>query len=104
MSDPAGPLAGVTVLEVGVFMATPYATMQLADLGARVLKVENPAAPTRSRGSDTVGAAQSPGGLRRAQHHRPGGQRDRGNSSDQHAIVETALADLCDHQPVSGPS
>jgi crotonobetainyl-CoA:carnitine CoA-transferase CaiB-like acyl-CoA transferase len=45
MSDPAGPLAGVTVLEVGVFMATPYATMQLADLGARVLKVENPAAP-----------------------------------------------------------
>ena len=45
MSDPAGPLAGMTVLEVGVFMATPYATMQLADLGARVLKVENPAAP-----------------------------------------------------------
>ena len=45
MSEPAGPLAGVTVLEVGVFMASPYATMQLADLGARVLKVENPAAP-----------------------------------------------------------
>jgi formyl-CoA transferase len=32
----------VTVLEVGAFMAAPYATMQLADLGARVLKVENP--------------------------------------------------------------
>ena len=45
MSDPAGPLAGMTVLEVGVFMAAPYATMQLADLGARVIKVENPAAP-----------------------------------------------------------
>jgi crotonobetainyl-CoA:carnitine CoA-transferase CaiB-like acyl-CoA transferase len=35
----------MTVLEVGVFMAAPYATMQLADLGARVIKVENPAAP-----------------------------------------------------------
>lgn len=36
------PLDGVTVLEVGVFLAAPFATMQLADLGARVLKVESP--------------------------------------------------------------
>lgn len=40
--DRGGPLAGVTVLEVGAFMAAPFATMQLADLGAHVLKVENP--------------------------------------------------------------
>jgi crotonobetainyl-CoA:carnitine CoA-transferase CaiB-like acyl-CoA transferase len=47
-----GPLAGFTVLEIGVFMAGPFATMQLADLGARVIKVENPAGPdpTRSTG------------------------------------------------------
>ncbi|HZA12258.1 CoA transferase [Mycobacterium sp.] len=32
----------MTVLEVGAFMAAPYATLQLADLGARVIKVENP--------------------------------------------------------------
>jgi crotonobetainyl-CoA:carnitine CoA-transferase CaiB-like acyl-CoA transferase len=47
MSNP--PLHGVTVLEVGVFMAAPFATMQLADLGARVIKVENPAAPDPTR-------------------------------------------------------
>jgi len=41
----AAPLTGTTVLEIGVFLASPYATMQLADLGARVIKVENPAAP-----------------------------------------------------------
>ncbi|MEJ7689563.1 MAG: CoA transferase [Nocardioidaceae bacterium] len=47
-----GPLAGVTVLEVGVFMAAPFATMQLADLGAEVLKVESPdgGEPVRSTG------------------------------------------------------
>ena len=37
-----GPLAGITVLEVGVFIAGPFATMQLADMGARVIKVETP--------------------------------------------------------------
>jgi crotonobetainyl-CoA:carnitine CoA-transferase CaiB-like acyl-CoA transferase len=45
MSDANPPLAGTTVLEIGVFLAAPYATMQLADLGARVIKIENPAAP-----------------------------------------------------------
>jgi formyl-CoA transferase len=46
------PLEGITVVEVGVFMAAPFAGMQLADLGARVIKVESPTAqdPTRSVG------------------------------------------------------
>ena len=50
--DRAAPLAGVTVLEVGAYMAAPFATMQLADLGARVLKVEVPGAgdPVRTTG------------------------------------------------------
>ena len=50
--EPTGPLAGITVLEVGAFMAAPFATMQLADLGARVLKVENPTGgdPVRATG------------------------------------------------------
>ncbi|PWU48532.1 CoA transferase [Micromonospora globispora] len=35
------PLAGVTVVEIGAFMAAPFAAMQLADLGADVIKVEH---------------------------------------------------------------
>lgn len=36
------PLRGLTVVEIGQFIAAPYATMVLADLGARVIKVEPP--------------------------------------------------------------
>ncbi|MGI8563469.1 MAG: CaiB/BaiF CoA transferase family protein [Candidatus Dormibacter sp.] len=38
-----GPLEGIRVVEVGNYMAAPFCTMQLADLGAEVIKVENPA-------------------------------------------------------------
>ncbi|WP_157247023.1 CaiB/BaiF CoA transferase family protein [Nonomuraea typhae] len=49
-SSHAAPLIGVRVIEVGAFIAAPFATMQLADLGATVVKVENP------RGGDQVRA------------------------------------------------
>src|SRR5947207_2788209 len=39
---PNHPLTGVRVIEVGVYMAGPFCAMQLADLGADVIKVENP--------------------------------------------------------------
>jgi formyl-CoA transferase len=40
MADAA--LAGNRVVEIGNFMAAPFCTMQLADLGADVVKIENP--------------------------------------------------------------
>src|SRR5438105_11217413 len=39
---PESALAGIRVVEVGNFMAAPFCTLQLADLGADVVKIENP--------------------------------------------------------------
>ena len=49
-TSPRRPLEGVTVVELGHSVAAPYAGLILADLGARVIKVENPAGGDYARG------------------------------------------------------
>ena len=48
------PLDGVTVVTLEQAVAAPFATRQLADLGARVIKVERPGVGDFARGYDSV--------------------------------------------------
>ncbi|MEU2429737.1 CaiB/BaiF CoA-transferase family protein [Streptomyces sp. NPDC007861] len=48
------PLDGVTVVAVEQAVSAPFATRQLADLGARVIKVERPDGGDFARGYDTA--------------------------------------------------
>ncbi|HEY3260713.1 MAG TPA: CaiB/BaiF CoA-transferase family protein [Pseudonocardiaceae bacterium] len=47
------PLRGVTVVSLEQAIAAPYTTRQLADLGARVIKVERPGSGDFARGYDS---------------------------------------------------
>jgi itaconate CoA-transferase len=53
------PLEGITVVAVEQAVAAPFATRQLADLGARVIKIERPGAGDFARGYDHTVHGQS---------------------------------------------
>ena len=48
------PLGDITVVTVEQAVAAPFATRQLADLGARVIKIERPDGGDFARGYDTT--------------------------------------------------
>jgi itaconate CoA-transferase len=48
------PLAGITVVSLEQAVAAPFATRQLADLGARVIKIERPDVGDFARGYDAT--------------------------------------------------
>jgi CoA:oxalate CoA-transferase len=50
----AGPLEGITVLDLTWILSGPYCTLMLADMGAEVIKVERPGYGDASRGTAPV--------------------------------------------------
>src|SRR5579875_992740 len=55
-ADSDGPLTGIRVLEIGHFVAAPFCTRLLADLGADVVKLEPPGGdPVRQWGAHKDG-------------------------------------------------
>src|ERR1700756_4308568 len=49
-TEPAGPLHGLIVVDLTRALAGPHAAMMLGDLGAEVIKVENPIGGDDTRG------------------------------------------------------
>ena len=57
-TEARGPLAGFRILELGHYVAAPFATRLLGDLGAEVIKVEPPGGdPVRQWGARYKGSA-----------------------------------------------
>ena len=53
------PLDGITVVALEQAVAAPFATRQLADLGARVIKIERPGVGDFARDYDQTVKGQS---------------------------------------------
>jgi crotonobetainyl-CoA:carnitine CoA-transferase CaiB-like acyl-CoA transferase len=80
MTDGAGPLAGLKVVELARVLAGPWAGQTLADLGAEVIKVESPAGDdTRKWGPPWI---ERPDGLRESAYYHSCNRGKRGVVAD----------------------
>ncbi|MDP3670442.1 MAG: CoA transferase [Telluria sp.] len=100
------PLAGVTVIDLTTALAGPYATLLLAGLGARVIKVENPKNPDSARtnspylGRDGIKAAKEhPDDLSLAMLER-GRNKDAVTLNMKHPEAKAIFFDLVKHADV----
>ncbi len=59
MTADAPPLRGVTVVSLEQAVAVSFATRQLVDLGARVIKIERPGGVDVARGYDELFASEA---------------------------------------------
>ena len=54
-------LEGIKIIDVGYYLPAAYCTQMLADMGAEIIKVEEPIGPKRRRGGAGVSAAPGAG-------------------------------------------
>jgi crotonobetainyl-CoA:carnitine CoA-transferase CaiB-like acyl-CoA transferase len=107
MSDqPAGPLAGITVVDLTIALAGPYATQLLGALGATVIKVENPAGGDPSRNNAPYYGADGLGPVRRSDEDMSISMLERGRNklgvtlNLKHPGARDVFADLVRHADV----
>ena len=54
-------LEGIKIIDVGYYLPAAYCTQTLADMGAEVIKIEEPIGPKHRRGGAGVSAAPGQG-------------------------------------------